>query len=64
MTSITLAEAQQDLRSIILAIPQGEELIIVENDKPLAIVSPTSPAVEINLMVGWDSRSFLDGERS
>jgi len=44
MTNITLQEAQIRLAEIIHGLPPGEEVIITENDIPIARLVPTSAA--------------------
>lgn len=36
MTTVTMAEAQVKLRELIQQLAPGEELVILENDKPVA----------------------------
>jgi prevent-host-death family protein len=43
MTTITLQEAQATLSDLIHRLVPGDELLITENDKPVAKLIPTSP---------------------
>ena len=42
MTTITIQEAQANLRDVIHALPPGEEVVITENDRPIARLLPAA----------------------
>ena len=44
MTTITIQEAQTRLPELIHRLTPGEEVIITENDQPVARLVPTMPA--------------------
>ncbi len=45
MTTITIQEAQSKLRDLIHALPAGEEVVITENDRPIArLLSAADPS--------------------
>ncbi|HVK18373.1 MAG TPA: hypothetical protein VM533_15665 [Fimbriiglobus sp.] len=41
--TVTLKEAQTDLAALIHRLPPGEELVITENDRPVARLTAESP---------------------
>jgi len=43
MTTVTLQEAQDKLADLVHGLNPGEELVITENDRPVARLIPTSP---------------------
>jgi antitoxin (DNA-binding transcriptional repressor) of toxin-antitoxin stability system len=43
MTTITIQEAQASLPDLIHKLAPGEEVVIMENDKPVARLTPTPP---------------------
>ena len=49
MTFVPLAEAQANLPALIHGLAQGEELIITENDRPLARLVGATPPTERQL---------------
>ena len=44
MSTITLEEAQKNLPDLIHCLVPGEEVLIIENDRPIARLIPTPPA--------------------
>ena len=44
MTTVTLKEAQSGLADIIHRLSPGEEVVITENDQPVARLVPTPPS--------------------
>ena len=44
MTQISLAEAQSTLPDLVRRLIPGEEVVITENDQPVARLLPTQPA--------------------
>lgn len=44
MTTVTIAEAQADLAELIHRLQPTEEIIITENNRPVARLIPTAPA--------------------
>ncbi len=43
MTAVTIQEAQANLTKIIHRLMPGEEVVITENDQPVARILPPSP---------------------
>jgi prevent-host-death family protein len=46
MTTITLQEAQATLSDLIHRLGPGEEVVITENDHPVARLVPTAPTAD------------------
>jgi len=44
MTTVTLKEAQSGLADLIHRLVPGQEVVITENDQPVARLVPTAPA--------------------
>jgi prevent-host-death family protein len=42
--TVTLTEAQADLANLIRRLPPGEQLVITENDRPVARLTAEPPA--------------------
>ena len=46
MPTVTIEEAQNHLGDLIHRLTAGEEVVITENDQPVARLVPTAPAIE------------------
>jgi prevent-host-death family protein len=46
MTQITLKEAETQFSRLIRAASQGEEVVITEDDKPIARLVPVAPSAQ------------------
>jgi antitoxin (DNA-binding transcriptional repressor) of toxin-antitoxin stability system len=57
--TITLEEAQAKLRELIHQLPPGEELVITENDRPVATLTTTQPEVPRERRLGTQRGSVL-----
>ena len=64
-TSITIAEAQANLKEWLAKLAPGDQLLIVENDKPIAEVRlpPPAPAhPQFGIGAGWIVEYIDDDE--
>ena len=62
MSTITIQEAQAHLEALIHRLTPGEEVIITENDQPLAKLTATLPAPRKLPKLGTQGGSVLSME--